>query len=77
MKTQVGDKFVVHIADGSVLMEARRIRCGDVWDCYPVSTVEYGRYAQEYGKHMVFTDEDVAAKIAYHKQWRADVGLTS
>ena len=77
MKTQAGARFTVDIADGTVLMEARNVRCGDVWDCHPVSDPEYGTFAQEYGAHMVFTDEDVAKKAARHSQWRNDVGLAS
>lgn len=57
MKTDPGDRFVVSVADGGVLMEARNIRCGDVWDCYPVE-------GQPYGEHMVFTDDQVAEKVA-------------
>ena len=76
MKTNPGDRFTVSIADGTVLMEARSIRCGDVWDCYPVEGAPR-TYAQEYGKHMVFTDEEVAKDAARHKQWREDVGLAS
>jgi alpha-L-arabinofuranosidase len=75
VKAKAGDRFTVVIADGNVLMEARHIRCGDVWDCHPVEAPEYGRFAQEYGKHMVFTDEQVVKKAAHHSQWRADVGL--
>jgi hypothetical protein len=72
MKTQAGDRFTVSIADGVVLMEARSLRCGDVWDCYPVNTG--GDYADEYGHHMIFTDEQVASKSGRHNQWRKDVG---
>lgn len=75
MKTNPGNRFTVTVADGTVLMEARSLRCGDVWDCYPVEAPEYGRFAQEYGTHTVFTDEQVAEKVARHSQWRADVGL--
>ena len=64
MKAKVGDQFTVNIADGSVLMEVTKLRCGDVWDCNPVDTG--GTYADEYGTHMVFTDEQVARKIAFH-----------
>jgi hypothetical protein len=66
MKTNAGDKFTVNVADGIVLMEARSIRCGDVWDCYPVSTG--GEYADEYGHHMIFTDAQVASKAAFHNR---------
>ena len=68
MKTKPGTRFTVCVADGEVLMEARNIRCGDVWDCYPVENAD-PCYAQEYGSHMVFTDEQVAKKVAFHKQW--------
>jgi len=61
MKIQPGAQFTVNIADGVVLMEARSIRCGDVWDCYPVDTG--GEYADEYGGHMVFTDAQLAPKV--------------
>lgn len=57
MKTKAGDRFNVYIADGVVLMEATKIRCGDVWDCYPVDPND------EYGRHMVFTDNQVAHKV--------------
>ena len=73
MKARPGDQFTVTVADGIVLMEARSIRWGDVWDCYPVNTG--GDYADEYGHHMIFTDEDVAFKAERHKRWRADVGI--
>ncbi|KPL02555.1 MAG: hypothetical protein AMK75_02665 [Planctomycetes bacterium SM23_65] len=63
MKTKAGDRFAVTVADGSVLMEARNIRCGDVWDCYPVNPDD------EYGSHMVFTDAQVAHQVARHKAW--------
>ncbi len=67
LRTEPGDRFTVIIADGRVLMEARSIRCGDVWDCYPVEN-EPG-FAQEYGAHMVFTDEQVAEKVARRRKW--------
>jgi hypothetical protein len=63
MKTKAGDQFTVTVADGSVLMEARNIRCGDVWDCYPVDPDD------DYGSHMVFTDEQVAANVEYYRKW--------
>jgi hypothetical protein len=66
MKASVGEQFVVIVADGYVLMEVSGLRCGDVWDCNPVDTG--GRYADEYGHHMVFTDEQVAEKVRRHKQ---------
>ena len=69
MKTSPGDQFAVPVADGQVLMEAKALRCGDVWDCYPVSAVETGKYEQIYGKHMVFTDEEVAEKVAWHRKY--------
>lgn len=59
--------FTVSVADGVVLMEARNIRCGDVWDCYPVDTG--GEYADEYGCHMVFTEDEVARRSALHKRF--------
>jgi len=65
MKIQPGDLFTVNIADGVVLMEARSIRCGDVWDCHPVDSG--GEYSDEYGSHMVFTDEQLARKVAFYK----------
>lgn len=60
LQAKPGARFTVSIADGVVLMEARSIRCGDVWDCYPVDTGD--EYADEYGHHMIFTDEEVARK---------------
>ena len=68
LKTKPGDRFTVDVADGTVLMEAKSVRCGDVWDCYPAEGAG-GYFAQEYGSHMVFTDEQVAKKVAFHKQW--------
>ena len=64
MKTKAGDRFTVAVADGVVLMEARNIRCGDVWDCYPVDPDD------DYGTHMVFTDEQVAFKVGLHTAWK-------
>lgn len=66
MKTKSGDQFTVTVADGVVLMEARSIRCGDVWDCYPVDTG--GMYADEYGYHMIFTDDQLASKVGPYKR---------
>jgi hypothetical protein len=68
MKAQVGDRFTVNVADGVVLMEVTSRRCGDVWNCNPVDTG--GRYADEYGSHMVFTDAQVARKITAHTRMR-------
>jgi len=69
MKSKAGDQFDLSIADGYVLMEVTGLRCGDVWDCNPVEYVPFGRhYAQEYGSHMVFTDEQVAQMVARHKR---------
>lgn len=56
-------RFTVCIADGVVLMEARNIRCGDVWDCYPVDSRD------EYGCHMVFTEDEVVRRSALHKRY--------
>ena len=67
MKTKVGDQFTVNVADGYVLMEVTGLRCGDVWDCNPVEHAER-QYAQEYGSHMVFTDAQVARKVAFHNR---------
>lgn len=66
MKAKVGDRFTVSVADGVVLMEATKIRCGDVWDCHPVPGEGY---ADEYGRHMVFTDAEVARLAAVHKRF--------
>lgn len=67
MKINRGERFTVPVADGVVLMEARNLRCGDVWDCYPVDTG--GEYADEYGGHMVFTEDQLAPKIQGHKRF--------
>ena len=69
MKTKPGDQFSISVADGYVLMEAVRIRCGDVWDCVPASVTERGKYEQTYGKPMVFTDDEVAEKVAWHRKY--------
>jgi hypothetical protein len=66
MRTKAGDRFTICVADGVVLMEARNVRCGDVWDCYHVDTG--GQYADEYGSHMVFTDAEVAQRAANHRR---------
>lgn len=67
MKAKVGDRFTVNVADGVVLMEVTKLRCGDVWDCNPVENAS--GYAQEYGSHMVFTDEQVTRKVAFRKKY--------
>lgn len=68
LQTKPGARFTVSVADGVVLMEARKIRCGDAWDCYPVSTG--GDYADEYGRHMVFTDEEVTRLARLHERYQ-------
>ena len=73
MLAKPGDQFTVNVADGSVLMEVTSLRCGDVWNCEP-APYHSRDYAQEYGSHMVFTDEQVARKIAFHKRSEARTG---
>jgi hypothetical protein len=59
-----GDRFSVSVADGTVEMEITDLRCGDVWNCNPVDRRD------EYGTHMVFTDEDLERKIEWERKWR-------
>lgn len=73
MRAKIGDQFTVHVADGNVLMEVTGLRCGDVWDCNPAEYADRG-YAQEYGSPMVFTDQQVARKVAFHTNRRARTG---
>lgn len=63
VKTKPGDRFAVEVADGSVVMEARSLRTGDVWDCYPVED------PAGYGSHMVFTDDEVQRQVAAYKRY--------
>lgn len=64
LKSKIGDQFTVAVADGMVLMEVTSLRCGDVWDCNPVNTKN--EYADEYGRHMVFTDDQIAPLVSRH-----------
>lgn len=62
MKIHAKDTFTVSVADGIVLMETTRIRCGDVWDCHPVAGAPH-HYAQDYGSHMVFTEAQLVKRV--------------
>lgn len=64
-----GMRFSVNVADGSVLMEVQKVRCGDVWDVEPAEDDVPSHYYQPYGEHMVFTTAKLRAKIAMYRRY--------